>query len=130
MESTDLFLLNGVFCSDDDADSAEDIYAGYDKELNLVVLLQHSDYVEPEYNCCAYAVVDKYEAYKLAKRLRVPMTRLPAAVSAPAEGYAHLVNPTLRQTRSCFNDILTFIADYGCRLRLLRTYGADGYTCF
>lgn len=124
-----LFLTYGAFCSDDDADVAEDIYAGYDEKLNLIVVLQHTDYVEPEYNCCAYAVIDKDEAYALAKRLSVPMTHLPEAVCMPAEGYAHLVNPSLGQTRRCFNSILNYIIRLGGRLSLRRTYGADGYTC-
>lgn len=130
MKREDLFLLHCIFNSDDDADIVNDIYAGYDEDFNLIILMEHTDYDDPQYNCDAYAVVGKDEAYDLSKRLGVPMTRLIDVIENAVSDYDNFVNPTLRQTRDCFSDILQFVRDNGGRSRLYRTYGAYGYTCF
>lgn len=130
MRRKDLFLLHDIFNSDDDADVVNDICAGYDEDFNLIILMEHTDYVEPEYNCNVYAVVGKDEAFNLSKRLGVPMAQLIDAIEDAVSGYDRLVNPTLKQTRDCFSDILRFVRDNGGRSKLHRTYGADGYTCY
>lgn len=118
MKHDDLFLCLHIFSSDDDAEVVEDILTGYDESLNLILLLLHTDYVEPENNHQTYATINKDEAYKFAKRLHVPMCRLPNVIAEYASEYGRLVNPTLSQTRDCFTDILKFATDKGCKLRL------------
>lgn len=130
MKYEDLFLLRCIFNSDDDAQVVEDIYAGYDKSFNLIVLLEHTDYDEPEYNCCIYAIIKKDEAFKLAKRLHVPMTHLPSIIcNSVDDEYYNLVNPTLRQTQDCFKEILECFIDEKCKFHVVRTYGCYGYCC-
>lgn len=131
MKHDNLFLLRCIFNSDDDCAAVEDIYAGYDESLDLVVLLEHTDYDCPEYDCRTYAVVGKDEAFELAKRLGVPMTRLPDVIGdSSGEGYRYTVNPTLRQTQDRFKEILEYLVAEKCRFRLERTYGRYGYCCF
>lgn len=130
MKHKELFLLYHIFNSDDDAEAVEDIFAGYDQEFNLILMLKHTDYIEAEYNCSTYAVIRKDEAYKLALRLRVAMTGLPRAIAATVDDYLCIINPTTKQTRSCFSDLLKMVADNGCKLRLHRNFGANDYTCF
>lgn len=127
----DLFLVCGVFSSDDDLEVVEDICVGYDEQFNLVVLLEHADYEEPGRNCRTCAVVAKDGAFGLARRLGVGMADLPRRLGEwGCEGYEELVNPTLGETRGCFRHLLDFLAQSGCRYRLARTYGEDGYFCF
>lgn len=130
MKLDDLFLTENIFNSDDDSEVVDDIYAGYDEAFNLVILMEYTNYDESEFNCCAYAVVGKEEAFKLAKEFCVPMTSLTEVIKGAVKPYRRLVNPTLSQTRNCFSDILKFLTDNGCKLTLHRTYGADGYTCY
>ncbi len=131
MKHEDLFLLRYIFSSDDDGNPVEDIYVGYDEAFNLIVLIEHADYDFPEYNCCAYAVINKDEAFKLAKRLKASMTELPGIVSYSVDDeYYEIVNPSIRQTQECFRDILGCFANEKCIFRLVRTYGAYGYSCF
>lgn len=130
MTHDSLFLCHHVFCSDDDADTVEDIFVGYDETLNLVVLLEHTDYTEPQYNCCAYAVVSKDEAFTLAKLHSVTMAQLPRAISENVEDYRGAINPTLGLTRCCFRDLLGRLADSGCHMKMKRTFADDEYTCF
>lgn len=129
MKHNDLFLLDNIYNSDEDADIVEDIYMGYDQSMNLNIVLEHSDYSEPQYNCLVYAEINKDEAYELAKRLHVPMTHISDAIKTSIGNYKHIVNPSLNQTRDCFKQILDFIADNNCRYRVHRTFGADNYTC-
>lgn len=130
MKHEDLFLLDEIFNSDDDAEVVEDIFAGYDETFNLIILLEHTSYDEPECNCCTYALVEKDEAFLLSKKLSVPMTHLVDVLKDSVKSYRRLVNPTLRQTRDCFSDILRLVSHNGCRYTLHRTHGADGYKCY
>lgn len=131
MRHQDLFLLNSVFSSDLESDVVEDIYVGYDKKLNLIVLLEHSDYYRPERNSSAFAVIRKANAYRLAKRLGVAMTEIPEIVAGSVgEEFDGLVNPTLGQTRECFKDILDRFLDEKTNFRLIRTYDKRGHTCY
>jgi len=131
MQRNDLFLLRYIFSSDDDGNPVEDIYVGYDGNFNLIVLIEHTDYDEPEYNCCAYAIIKKDDAFSLAERLKVSMSDLPDVVGDSVDDeYYEIINPSIRQTQECFHEILECFVDEKCRFRLVRTYGAYGYTCF
>ena len=131
MKHDDLFLLRSIFNSDDDGNPIEEIWTGYDKSLNLIVLLEHTDYDYPEYNCATYAVINKEDAFSLARRLKVNMTDLPDIIADSIDSqYLEIINPSLRQTKECFAEILECFADERCRIRLVRTCGAYGYSCF
>ena len=131
MKHDDLILPRYIFSSDDDGNPVEDIYAGYDEAFNLIVLIEHTDYDFPEYNCCTYALVEKNEAFNLAKRLKISMTELPGIVSDSVdEEYYGSVNPSIRQTRDCFKEILDRFVYEKCRFQLIRRRGQHGYICF
>lgn len=131
MKHGDLFLLRSIFSSDDDGNPVEDLFAGYDDQHNLIVLLEHIDYDEPENNCHAYAIVNKDEAFDLARRLKVPMTELPDLIGGSVDDeYFEIINPSPRQVRNCFKEILDNFTIEKCRFRLIRKAAASGYTCF
>lgn len=117
MSHKELFLAIDIFNSDDDSDIVEDIFAGFDEAFNLVVLLEYTDYQEPKYNHCSYATMTKDEAYRLAQRLRIPMTKIPAALAETVSDYDRIINPTLDHTRRCYKDILSFLMDNGAHLK-------------
>lgn len=130
MKSNELFLSSCIFSSDDDSPIVEDIYVGYDKSLNLIVLIEYTDYDEPEYNCATYAIIKKDEAFELAKRLRIAMTELPSVISTSMDEYAGIVNPTLSQTEACFRDVLDYLVNNNCKFQLVREPGLHDFCCF
>ncbi len=130
MKYNELFLSQYVFCSDDDCPVVEEIFVGYAESLDLIVLLEHTNYDKPENNCCTYAKIEKAVAFKLAKRLRASMTELPGIINDSVAGYGDIVNPTIGQVRDCFRDILSRLSYEKCKFRLIRTYGSHGYRCF
>lgn len=119
MKHDDLFLLEFIFSSDDDQPVVEDIYVGYDSYLNLVVMIEHTDYDYPHYNGCTYALIKKENAYKLAKRLRASMSELPCIIQESSDGYDDIINPNFQQTRDCFYDILRRLSYEHCKYRLI-----------
>ena len=130
MRHEDLFLLSYIFSSDDDGDCLEDIYAGYDDKFNLVILIEHMDSNYPEHNCCAYAIINKDDAFLLAKQLKVGMTDLPAAISKSiGDDYYDLVNPSVNQTQRCFREIIEYLGYEKCKFKLIRELGIGGYYC-
>lgn len=130
MKYNELFLSQHTFCSDDDCPVVEEIFVGYNESLDLIVLLEHTDYDKPENNCCTYAKIKKANAFKLAKRLRASMTELPGIINDSMEEYADIINPTPGQARDCFRDILNRLSYEKCKFQLIRTYGPHGYHCF
>lgn len=121
MSHKDLFLCSYVFSSDDDGNPVADIYVGYDASLNLIVLFELTDYDFPEFNSSCSAIIDKHEAYWLSKRLEVPMSDLPGFISNSVdESYYEIINPSVRDTRECFRDLLDCFIAEGCHLRIFR----------
>ncbi len=79
--SDDLIRCVCVFNSHEDFSVFEVIYVGYDTNLNLVIMCEHTDYDEPDYNCATYAILSKHEAARLAKRLKVTLLNHPMNIA-------------------------------------------------
>ena len=121
MSHKDLFLCSYVFSSDDDGNPVADIYVGYDASLNLIIIFELTDYDFSEYNSSCRAVIDKHEAYWLSKRLEVSMSDLPRFISNSVdESYYEIINPSVRDTRECFRDLLDCFIVEGCHMRIFR----------
>lgn len=106
----------------------EEIYAGFDREFNLLIVCEHTDSDEPDYNCATYAVMDKDEAFRLAKKLSVPLKKLPTEITRSMEEWGELRCPTPSDVRDCFKDITECIIEEGCHLRIRRAPSKNGYT--
>ncbi|MCM1520518.1 MAG: hypothetical protein NC098_07000 [Lachnoclostridium sp.] len=131
MHHNDLILCTYIFSSDDDGCPVQDIYSGYDEKFNLIILLEHTDYDLSEYNCHTYAIITKHQAYRLARRLQASMIQLPTLVSdCVDDSYYEITNPSIRDTRECFTDILASLAEEKCPFRIIRHPSVAGYTCY
>lgn len=131
MKSTDLFLSYSVLNSDDDGNPFAEIVVGYDKKLNLVVLLELTDYDYPEFSSSARVVVSKDEAYELAKRLNVPMVSLSEVIlDSVDEEYYKIINPSIKVVRDCFKEIIDCFIEEHCRIRIERMYDKRGCCIF
>lgn len=119
-EVEDLICTCYVFNSHEDFSVAEDLYTGFDSNFNLIILCKHTDYDEPDYNCSTYAIVDKDEAYRLAKRLKVSLCLLPKEIGAYMADWDEIDCPLPEDVRACFKDITECLIDEGCHLRILR----------
>lgn len=117
--SDDLIRCVCVFNSHEDFSIYEAIYAGFDAEFNLIVVSEYSDSDEPQYNRASYAIVNKHEARKLARRLRVEPLALPGAIADAMSAWEDIVCPLPSDVRDCFKDITECLLDEGCRLRIV-----------
>lgn len=126
----DLICLHSVFYSHEDYSVVEDIYAGFDSEFNLVIVCEHTDYEDPAYNCATYAIVDKGDAYKLSKRLKVSLRDLPKEIRDCMSDWSEIRCPDPSDVRACFKEITECIIGEGCHFRIERKAGANGFvTC-
>lgn len=113
--------------SDDDCPIVEDLFVGYDKAFNLIIMVAHTDYCEPQYNCTTCAIINKDEAAKLAKRLQISMKQLPGFIRDSMDEYRDIVNATFSQVRDCFKEIIECLIDEKCRFRIERHTGRHGF---
>lgn len=87
---------------DEDQLVVENLYVGFDAYMRLVVTIEHVDYEEPEYSCSLSAVVNKEDAFKLSKRIKVSMMHLLNVISESMEKYTKIVNADFQQIQECF----------------------------
>lgn len=110
-----LILSQWIMSTDDDQPIVDDLVVGYDDKLNLVVRLISTDYEEKDGRSSVSAIVSKDEAYKLAKRLSLKMTELPARIAECFEDYGEIVNSSFRDASRCFAEIVDAFVDEKCR---------------
>ena len=108
-------LAHWIMCTDDDQPIVEDLVVGYDDRLSLVVRLIRTDYMDE--GCCSSvsAIVSKDEAYKLAKRLSIRMTQLPARIAECFADYGEIINASFSDATRCFAEILDALVYENCR---------------
>ncbi len=123
----DLICCSYIFNSYDYFSVVEDLYAGFDNDFNLIILCEHTDYDAPDYNCAICAIVKKEEAYRLAKRLKVSLCELPMEISNSMSEWNEIACPMPRDVRDCFKEITECLLEEGCRFKIERTYGKEGY---
>ncbi len=115
-----LWTYRYIMSSDEDQPKVEDLYVGFDASKSLVVVIEHIDYEEPRYNHTVAAIVSKEEAFKLSKRLKVPMLQLPDVISEAMDEYSRIVNADFSDVRACFKDILDCFVGEKCRYKIVR----------
>lgn len=120
--------LSFVMSSDEDQMIVEDVLIGFDKNLNLLVELKHSNYEEKEYSSSIFMCMEEEEAYNLARRLHTSLHELPTVIGDFfGEKYSGYVNPCCYDVHTCFKEILDFLLDYGCHYRIVEQPGKDDY---
>lgn len=115
-----LWTYRHIMSSDEDQPGVEDLYVGFDASKSLVVTIEHIDYEEPRYNHSVAAIVSKEEAFKLSKRLKVPMSQLPDVISEAMDEYSRIVNADFTEVRECFKDILDCFVSEKCHYKIER----------
>lgn len=128
--SDDLIRSICVFNSHEDFSVYEAIYAGFDSNLNFVVMCEHTDYDNSAYDCATYAVLNKHEATRLAKRLKVSLLNLPMEIAGAMSEWDEIVCPMPSDVRDCFKEITECLLDEGCHFAIERKVSRNGFsTC-
>lgn len=115
--------------SDEDQLVIEDLYVGFDIYMRLVVTIEHIDYEEPEYSCSVSAVVNKEDAFRLSKKLKVSMIHLLDVICESMEEYTEIVNADFQQVQECFKEIIDCFICEKCPYRIVRKYDKHGFIC-
>lgn len=124
-----LWMCYHVMSSDEDQLVVEDLYVGFDAYMRLVVTIEHVDYEKPEYSCSVSAIVNKEDAFKLSKKLKVSMMHLLDVISESMEEYREIVNADFQQVQECFKEITDCFISEKCSYRIVRKYGKHGFIC-
>lgn len=128
--SDDLIRCVCVFNSHEDFSVYEAIYVGYDDDFNLVIMCEHTDYDEPDYDCATYAIMSKHETARLAKRLKVTLLNLPLDIANSMSEWDEIVCPLPSDVHNCFKEITECLIDEGCHFCIHRKAANNGYiTC-
>lgn len=125
--SDDLARCICVFNSHEDFSVFEAVYAGYDENLNLIIICEHTDYDAPDYDCALYAVLNKHEALRLARRLKVTLLDLPLQIAESMSEWDEIVCPLPSDVRNCFKEITECLVDEGCHFRIKSKPARNGY---
>ncbi len=128
--SDDLIRGICVFNSHEDFSVYEAIYVGYDDSLNLVIMCEHTNCDEPDFDCATYAILSKQEAARLAKRLKVTLLNLPLEIAKSMSEWDEMVCPLPSDVRSCFKEITECLIDEGCHFRMHRKPANNGYITY
>lgn len=123
----DLICCSYIFNSHEDFSVVEDLYAGFDKDFNLIILCEYTDYDDSQYNCATCAVVNKEDAYRLAKRFKVKLCDLPLEICDSMAEWNEIVCPMPKDVRDCFKEITECLIDEGCHFRIKRKPSPNGY---
>lgn len=125
--SDDLIRCISIFNSHEDFSVYEAIHAGYDNKLNLIIICEHTDYDESGYDCATYAILNKHEATRLAKRLKVTLSSLPLEIAYAMSEWDEIVCPMPSDVRNCFKEITECLLDEGCHFRINRKFSPNGF---
>ncbi|MCM1220735.1 MAG: hypothetical protein NC548_40220 [Lachnospiraceae bacterium] len=123
----DLICVSYIFNSHEDFSVVEDIYAGFDKDFNFLILCEHTDYDDSRYNSATCAVLSKEEAYRLAKRLKVSLSDLPLAITESMSEWNEIPCPLPKDVRACFKEITDCLIDEGSRFIIKIKPSPNGY---
>lgn len=124
--SDDLIRCICVFNSHEDFSIYEAIYAGYDDNLNLIIMCEHTDSDEPDYDYTTYAILNKSEAIRLAKRLKTSLSELPLEIADCMSECDEIVCPLPSDVRNCFKEITECLIDEGCHFIIKRKSARNG----
>ena len=119
-----------VMWSDDEIPIFNEIHVGINRDLQLIVSIEHTDTDEPRCNCCTFAELSTDETLRLARRLKVRTLKLPSLISCHMDDWDDIERPSLAQTRECFKEITERLLDEGCHFQIKRINGANDYICY
>ena len=97
-----LWKSSHIVSSDEDQLIVEDLYVGFNTDMDLLIVLDHTDYEDKANGGSVTAIVSKENAYLLSQRHKVSMSLLPEFLSRSQEEYSSLVNPDCNQVQECF----------------------------
>lgn len=118
-----------IMYSDLDQPMVMEVMVGFNTRSELMAVIIYDDSEEPWYNCSTAAVVNFEDAMKMAEHHKIPYWKLPDFIGECMEGWGELVNADFKQTKACFKEIVDCLIEEGCRLKIIRTYGKNGYMC-
>lgn len=128
--STSLHATDYIMCSDEDSCVIMEIFAGFNNRQELTISLDYIDRDFPENNCSTAVVVNIEDAFKMAKKNNVKYSKLPSFIFECMSEWREIINPSLRQTKDCFTEIIEALIEENCRYRLERTYGPNNFQCY
>lgn len=108
----------------------EDVHVGYDEDMNLIVMCEHTDYDEQDYDCAVYAILNNHEAFRLARRLKVTLPDLPSEIAKSMTEREETECPYPYEAGDCFKEITECMIYEGCRFRIRRKPARNGYFAF
>lgn len=100
--------------SDDDLSVVNELHAGFDKDYNLIVCLDHGDYDDHDRDYVRAFMVIKSEAEILAKKLFTPFDELPQAVADHMHLWGEIVNAKPGEVEECQVAIEKLFKQLGC----------------
>ena len=124
-----LWKSSHIISSDEDQLIVEDLYVGFNTDMDLLIVLDHTDYEDKANGCSVTAIVSKENAYLLSQRHKVSMSLLPEFLSSSQEEYSSLVNPDCNQVQECFQAITHWLIHQLCPYQLVRQYGKSSNIC-
>lgn len=126
--SDDLIRCVCVFNSHEDFSVYEAIYIGYDEYLNLIIMCEHTDYEDTSSDCATLTILNKHEAWSLARRLKSSLPNLPLEIAGYMAEWNEIVCPMPSDVRNCFKEITDCLLEEGCHFRIIRKLSANGFT--
>lgn len=132
--SDGLLASKHIISSDEDQSAVQDLTIGLSSNLELYIVIDHSDYKNRRYNCSTAAVVDCDNTLQLAKRHKVAIHELPEFISNyiyewMEENEVDEYTGGRSDVVACFKEITECLLDERCKFNIQRTYGKDGYSC-
>ncbi len=107
--------------SDEDQPVVDDLVAGLRADRGLTVMIVRTGYDENRSKrLIAAARLSPWETLRLARRLKVNLSELPAFIGECMEEWGEIVNPTFGEVADCLKEITECLLDEGCRFRVTR----------
>lgn len=109
-----------IVASDDDCELWATVVAGFDNDKNFVVQFEEQLYTYPHTKWVERdtAILDRPNTETLSRRLRVPITSLPEAISD--RFFDDYPSYSADDVKSFFQEILDFILSKGAHFRINR----------
>lgn len=128
--SRSLHATDYIMSSDEDGCVIMEIFAGFNVRQELTICLDYIDRDYPENNCSTAVVVNIEDAFKMARKNNVRYSKLPSFIFESMSEWREIINPSIRQTKECFTEIMDALIEENCRFRIKRTYGANNFQCY
>lgn len=124
--SDDLIKCICIFNSHEDFSVYEAIYVDYDDCLNLIIMCEHTDNDKPKFYCATYAILNKLEATRLSRLLKVSLLNLPLEIADAMAEWNDIVCPLPSDVRDCFKETTECLLDKGCRFCISSKFSTNG----